>query len=227
MKKMKLVALALCAPLILASCGNDTRAQVMAKAETYTLEKAAEKYGTGKHKTVTKFTVVKGEEAKVKALAISIPVPVIDSEAEIDVVINPLVLVGKDKLEEYEADVKEESKKSETDYAVPSYTYADDKVTFQATYSKTLSEKKVSGSPDRPFHGTGHDMRRTAGSGSASADSAEMPPLAFTVHNYTGTIIMRNYNGVDEITIPEEVLNAKDAAEEAQTGQSGADLLTP
>ena len=71
------------------------------------------------------------------------------------------------------------------------------------------------------------DTAGTAGSGSASADSAEMPPLAFTVHNYTGTIIMRNYNGVDEITIPEEVLNAKDAAEEAQTGQSGADLLTP
>ena len=144
MKKMKLVALALCAPLILASCGNDTRAQVMAKAETYTLEKAAEKYGAGKHKTVTKFTVVKGEEAKVKALAISIPVPVLDYEGEVDVVINPLVLVGKDKLETYEADVKEESKKSETEYAVPSYTYADDKVTFQATYSKTLSEKKVS-----------------------------------------------------------------------------------
>ena len=108
MKKMKLVALALCAPLILASCGNDTRAQVMAKAETYTLEKAAAKYGAGKHKIVTKFTVV------------------------------------KDKLETYEADVKEESKKSETEYAVPSYTYSDEKVTFQATYSKTDSTKKVS-----------------------------------------------------------------------------------
>ena len=60
-----------------------------------------------------------------------------------------------------------------------------------------------------------------------TADSAQMPPMEFTIHNYTGTIIMRNYNGVDEITIPEEVLNAKDAAEEAQTGQSGADLLTP
>ncbi len=54
-----------------------------------------------------------------------------------------------------------------------------------------------------------------------------MPPIEFTVHNYTGTIIMRNYNGVDEITIPEEVLNAKDVTEEAQTGQSGVDLPTP
>ena len=60
-----------------------------------------------------------------------------------------------------------------------------------------------------------------------TADSAQMPPMEFTIHNYTGTIIMRNYNGVDEITIPEEVRNARDASEEAQAGQSGTDLPTP
>lgn len=60
-----------------------------------------------------------------------------------------------------------------------------------------------------------------------TADSAQMPSMEFTVHNYTGTVIMRNYNGVAEITIPEEVRNARDASEEAQAGQSGTDLPTP
>lgn len=149
MKNIKLIALALCAPLLLTSCGGDTRAQVMAKAETYSVTNASAKYElNGKLRTVSKFTLVKGEEAAVKAWATTIGAPVVEGDAEVVAVISDLLLASKAYIEGHEAIVKDASKKSDTDYVVPSYTYSDEKVTSQATYSRTDADKKYSFAED-------------------------------------------------------------------------------